>query len=224
MVGVIHTWDIWAHPLVTAHCFGWLTLFHALFSRRDQTFLSLLGAGGFFQPGDDEAAAVIDRCVGLELRAKQVYAILAAATVDSAPLSAFFATLTQHEQNHADLLRLCQASARRGGWKMGCFNPWRDYLPRLERQMSEAEAALQKIDNVDRLLRLVIEIESSEVNQVFRAAMAASDSRFVRRLRPFREAIKSHIDFITARVPALAPHLTTISQELRAKFSQSIGR
>jgi rubrerythrin len=210
--------------LVTARCFGWVTFFRALFAGQEETFLSLLGAGGFFQSADAEAAAVIDRCVRLELRAKKLYDVLAKATVDVTPFSEFFATLAQQEQDHADLLRLCQASARRGGWKVGCFNPWRNYLPRLERQMSEAEATLAKIDDLDGLLRLVIEIESSEVNQVFRAAMAASDSRFVKELRPFREAIGTHIDYISARVADLAPHLNTVSQELRAKFSPALSR
>ena len=38
----------------------------------------------------------------------------------------------------ADTLR---ATAIHGGWTASLFNPWQDYLPRLEQQMAAAEAS-----------------------------------------------------------------------------------
>jgi hypothetical protein len=221
MVGVIRTWDLLFHPWVTVRCFGWQTFYRAMFAGREQTFLSLLGERSFFDSANSEAAAILQRCVGLELQAGRIYAALAEATVEASPLAQFFAKLARQEEEHAHLLKLCMAAARRGGWKLGCFNPWRDYLPRLERQMHEVESSLSKIDGVESALRLVIQIESSELNQVFQAVMAASDAGFVKRLRPFRHAVQRHINYIVTEVPHLAPHLMTVSRELRARF---VGR
>ena len=102
----------------------------------------------------------------------------------------FFAGLAEQEQYHADLLEVCRAAAARKGWKSQLFNPWDDYLPRLEQQMDAAYADVWKIDSVEAALQLVVEIESAEINQVFRTALAATDSAFVKKLRPFKEAME----------------------------------
>ena len=130
----------------------------------------------------------------------------------------FFAGLAEQEQYHADLLEVARAAAMRSGWRANLFNPWQDYLPSLEQQMDAAEAAMYDIDSVDAALRLVIQIESSEVNQVFDAALAATDAAFVKRLRPFREAMEAHMSHIVERLPELSPRLLVNVRELRAKF------
>ena len=73
--------------------------------------------------------------------------------------------------------------------------------------------------NVPPLLeRCIVQIETSEINQVFDAALAASDAAFVKRLKPFQEAMKIHMTYIIDRLPELAPQLMMASRELRAKF------
>jgi hypothetical protein len=62
-------------------------------------------------------------------------------------------------------------------------------------------------------MRLVARIELSEVNQVFLAAMAASNSSFVKKLQPFRRAVEKHIKYIAAKLPELAPDLCCDSDE-----------
>ena len=52
----------------------------------------------------------------------------------------------------------------------------RTACPRLEQQMDAAEAAVREIRSVEDALRLTIQIESSEVNEVFPAALAATDA------------------------------------------------
>ena len=49
MVGVIGTWDILAHPVVTIRCFGWGVFFRAVVSWQGGTFLSLLQDAGRFR-------------------------------------------------------------------------------------------------------------------------------------------------------------------------------
>ncbi len=218
MVGVIKGWDILAHPVATIRCFGWQVFFKAVAPWQGKTFLSLLQSAAFPRAATSNVPTILERCIGLELRAKRIYTALAKALDDQGLVGPFFAGLAEQEQYHADLLDLCRAAAIRRGWKANRFNPWQDYLPRLEQQMDAAEAAVREIDTVDAALQLVIQIESSEINQVFRAALAATDAAFVKRLKPFQKTMEAHMSYIVERLPQLSPKLTLTTRELRARF------
>ena len=217
MVGVINHWDVLAHPVVTIRCFGWQIFFKAIGPWRGRPLLSLLREAGYFGTTSD-ISLILERCVGLELRAKRIYSVLAKTFADHGLVGPFFAGLVEQEQYHADLLQICRAAAIRGRWKASLFNPWQDYLPRLEQQMATIEAALPQIDSADAGLELVVQIESSEINEVFHAALAATDSAFVKRLKPFRKAMDAHMTYIVERLPELSPKLLLACRELRAKF------
>ncbi|MFZ1934802.1 MAG: hypothetical protein WCB27_22885 [Thermoguttaceae bacterium] len=208
MIGAIRTWDIVFHPLVTVRCFGWKTLFRAVLAGNNRTFLSLLSESGVLCPADPEAAAILKQCVDLELRAENIYLTLAESTLDEPVLSLFFATLAQQEQHHAELLRLCAVASLYGGWRISDLLVWRDDVARLDQEMREAETLLSAVKDVDDALRLVIQIESSEVNRIFLATMAASNSVFVQKLRPFQDAVEKHFNYIASQLAVLAPHLS----------------
>jgi hypothetical protein len=217
MVGVITSWDVFAHPISTIRCFGWGVYFRAVTPWNETTFLSLLQDAGYFGATVSKVPAILERCIVLEQRAKRIYELLA--TLFSAQ-SQFFAGLALQEQYHADLLNVCRAASMRSGWKVNLFNPWMGYLPRLEEQMDEAEAAVCQMYNLEDGLRLVIQLESSEINNVFYAALAATDAAFVKHLKPFREAMEAHMAYIAERIPELSPHLTLACLEMRAKYPQ----
>ncbi len=218
MVGVITTRDILAHPLSIIQSFGWLIFFRAVAPWQGRSFLQLLQESGCFRPSPSSLTSIFQRCIDLELRAQRIYRVLARALEDEGVVSLFFANLAEQEQHHADLLQLVQAAAARNGWKARLFDPWHDYLPRLEQQMEASEAAVYRIDSVEAALRLVVEIESSEINQVFDALITATDAACVRRLSVFRESMEAHIGYIVDRLPVLAPELLGVSRQLRAKF------
>jgi rubrerythrin len=218
MVGVINHWDILAHPVVTIRCFGWGVFFRAIGPWQSKPFLSLLRDAGHFGAADSKVPAILERCVGLELRAKAIYKALARTFADKGLVAPFFAGLAEQEQHHADLLELGRAVAIRSGWKAHLFNPWDDFLPRLEQQIAAAEAAVSKVDSVEAALHLVVQIESSEINQVFYAALTATDSAFVKKLRPFRETMEAHMAYLVERLPQLCPNMLLACRELRAKF------
>jgi hypothetical protein len=220
MVGVITGWDILAHPITIIQYFGWRVFFKAVVPWHDTPFLSLVRDAGFQKPAVSSVPTILERCVGLELRAKRIYGVLAKALDDQGLVGPFFAGLAVQEQYHADLLELCRVAAIRNGWRANIFNPWQDYLPRLEQQMEDTELAVREIDSIDDALRLVIQIESSEINQVFNAALAATDAALVKRLRPFRKAIESHMSYIVERLPQLSPNLILPTREMRARFPQ----
>ena len=93
-----------------------------------------------------------------------------------------------------------------------------EYLPCLERQMDATEAAVYTIDSVDATLRLVVQIESSEINEVFHAALVATDAAFVKRLKPFQEAMEAHMSYLAERLPELSPQMILAARELRVRF------
>jgi hypothetical protein len=220
MVGVIRSRDILAHPISTIRCFGWLVFFRAVAPWQNRPFLSQLREAGFFGTPPPNLPRILERCIDLELRAKRLYKALAKALDDQGLVGLFFAGLVKQEQHHADLLKIVRAAAMRSGWKANLFNPWQDCLPSLEHQMDAAEAAVHHINSVDAALRLVIQIESSEINPIFEAALAATDAAFVKRLKPFQEAMEAHMSYLVERLPELSPRLLANVRELRTRFAK----
>ena len=94
------------------------------------------------------------------------------ATIEKPALTLFFTTLAQQEQSHADLLRLCAAASKQDEQWLKVLRSWRDDVIRLDGEMRKAEALVSSVNDVDDALRLVVQVESSEVNQIFLAAMA----------------------------------------------------
>lgn len=218
MVGAITSRDILAHPIATVRCFGWGVFFRAVLPRREQTFLGLLQETGYFRATGSEVSGILERCIALEIRAKRIYERFARTFIGQGLAGPFFSGLAEQEQFHADLLQVCRSAALRGNWRANLFNPWQDYLPRLEQQLDAVEDEVGRIESLQDALRLTIRVESSEVNEVFHAAMAASDAAFVHRLRPFREAMEAHMAYLGERIPELAPELMLECREMRTKF------
>ena len=224
MVGAICKWDILAHPVVTIRCFGWKVFFRALVANHQQTFLSLLVEADVFEAPPDEVPKLVGRCVDLELRAKRIYETLAQRFADPEPVRQFFDKLARQEEDHAELLGLCRAAAGRGGWDEKHFDPWRNALPQLERQMSEAEAWIDSLGTLADALRLVIQVESSEINQVYLAVVEASESEFVRKLDAFLKAGREHIDYICRQIPEFEPDFAEVCQTLYDAYTCSVPR
>jgi rubrerythrin len=214
MLGAIRKRDILAHPLVTIHSFGWGVFLKALTAGRQDTFLSLLARTRAFRPPTIEIPEALARCVDLESRAGRIYASLASRFLDPEPVREFFATLSHQEQEHFEMLSLCRELGSREGWLEESFTPWREAVPRLERQMGEAEDLAKRIDSVAAALRLVIRIESSEINRVFAGAVAATDSSFVRNLQVFQIAGATHLTYICDQIPKFEPDLSAACADL----------
>ena len=223
MFGVIRTRDIIAHPLVTVHCFGWPLFFRALVAGRRKTFLSLLAESAAPRSPTVEVPELLGRCLDLESRARRIYELLAARFSHRAPVKRFFETLARQEQEHFELLALCRQLASREGWLERYFAPWRDAVPQLERQMDELEESLDDLDQLVDALRLVIRVEGSEINQVFRGVVSATDSQFVRTLQAFRTAEAKHIAYACDQIPKLEPDLAGECRGLRVAHSSDAG-
>ena len=218
MLGAICTQDILLHPFVTVRAFGWGVFFRAVFAGQGDTFLSLLRRDGVFaSPPAANELEIVERCVSLELQAAALYRSLAERFADSMALSEFLHELAAQEQQHADLLGVCAALARRGRF-LSDPRPWHDYVPLLERQLQHAVASLDRIGSIDDVVQLILQVEGSEINRVFLGVVEVTDSPFVKRLGPFRRAVRRHIDYICKRISTLTPSAMLTCRELRARY------
>ena len=217
MVGAIDKRDILTHPLVTIRCFGVRVFLRALFASRHKTFLSLLTDTEVLKPAADGVAEFVARCVELELKASRIYAAFARRYSEQPAVHEFYASLAGQEEGHAELLELCRTAAAQERWDESQAAPWRQILPRLEKKMADAEGSVDDIDSVRQSLERVIEIESSEINDVFGGVLAASDSCFVRTLRAFHDVEARHLSYICEKIAELDPNLVEASQVLRKR-------
>ena len=224
MIGAICRQDIVSHPVITVRCFGWQVFFRSLLAGQHQTFLSLLAKTHALQASPEKVPELVERCIGLELRAARIYESLTRRFGQPDSVKAFFATLASQEKDHAELLDLCRAAAAREEWDAKHFDPWRDAVPGLEEQMREAESRAESLDRLSDALRLVIQLESSEINHVYLGIVAASDSDFVRAVRAFHEAGLDHISYICECIPEMDPELRDLCQDLREEYSRALAQ
>ena len=220
MKGVICKRHVLAHPVTTIQSFGWTVFFRALAAGSDRTFLSLVAPTLHRAQIPAGLSTFIERCVALEVRAGEIYRRLARRYDASPPLARFFDTLADQEQGHAELLEICRGLAGDSSWREEDVARWRDVIPVLEKRMSGVEEGLDRLIDTTDVLHLVIEIEGSEINQLFRGVMEATGNEFVRTFSAFRSAEKEHLDYICREIPRLESDLTEACAELCTEAQQ----
>ena len=204
---------------MTIRAFGWRVFFRAVFKGQGDTFLSLLQKDGFFTaPPASKESELVERCVRLELQAAAIYRTLAERFAESGPLREFLDELADEEQEHANLLRVCKMFAFKGRFAEDRSRPLHGYVLLLEQQMPETMASLHKIGCLDDVVRLILQVETSEINPVLMGVIEATDSPFVKILGPFRRAVKYHIGYICKQIPKLTPSAAAACRELRNKL------
>jgi hypothetical protein len=218
MIGAIRKRDILAHPIVTIQCFGWLVFFRGLVAGRNQTFLSLLAETQIFEPTTTSVPELIGRCIEMEKKAKGIYEKLGEWHIGRPPVKEFFDDLARQEQSHAELLELCRKSASRDSWQEERFSGVRDSLPRQEKEMGAIESSLESRLDVADALRLVLVLESSEINKAFRSVVAGTESGFVRKVRAFQATGARHVTFICDEIPKIEPDLAEECQAAKDRF------
>lgn len=207
MVGAICKREVLFHPWLTIECFGWAVFFRAIFSGRDRTFLSLLQKAGALGRPQVPLPDTLVRCTALERRAMWIYRSFAVRYARLPRAREFFEDLAQQEETHAELLELCQAAAGRGHWKGTGVEPWQQGLPTTEQFLTEVEAGFDHDVPLGDALRLVIRLESSQINGLFTNAVRTTDPRFAEVFRAFRTAVREHLTYIRQRIPLLEPKL-----------------
>lgn len=217
MHGVIRKRDIITHPVTTIQCFGWEVFIRSLLANRDRTFLSIVEQTTLSPTAVAELPELTARAIRIELRAMGIYHALAQRFVDAEPVHELFVDLARQEASHAELLELCHTSSATEGWTEEHLEPWCEVLTHLEEEMPSVERRVEQIGGVEDALRLVIDLESSEINDAFMGILDASPSTFVRAVKAFRSSQEEHIELICGKIPALASDLAEACQALREK-------
>ncbi|MGO8746567.1 MAG: hypothetical protein ACLQNE_11310 [Thermoguttaceae bacterium] len=205
MLGAICKRDVLTRPALTVRCFGWRIFLRTLFAGRKQTFLSILVGEGALQPASGGPFEVVQRCVRLEQTAKGIYQSLAERFKADGLVHEFFRTLVREEAEHEELLEICRVAGMHDGGDGLRLNPLRESLSLVERQMRAAEVKLRAVRILADALWLTIEIESSGINRLFQAVVAATDSGFVSECELFRSTVREHLVYIFSIITTLQP-------------------
>jgi rubrerythrin len=217
MVGAIVKRDVLTHPVVTIQAFGWIVFLRAVFASREQTFLGLLTIESGSTHRTLPVCELIDRCIQLELRAKNAYLQLAKRFADDSKAMRFFTAMAAQEQSHSDLLEICREASKRAEWVMHREEEWAHAITQLERETSRLSREIETVQTLDEAMRIVIALEGSEINSIFSNIMDSLDSGFVRKLEPFATAIRCHIEYIDRMIPTLVPSMEDACQRLRQR-------
>ncbi len=220
MVGAICKWDVLAHPVVTIRCFGVRVFLRTLVAGHSDTFLSIVTQAGLLQPPSESVFETMQRCVRLELVAKEIYESLAQRFRSLEAVRESFETLARQEQEHSELLGLCRIVAGQRHSGVGLPDSWRESVLCLERRMREAEGKLRAVKSSADAFWLAIEIESSEINQIFEGIVAAIDSEFVREFQVFKSAGQRHLSYLAEAIATLEPSLRSDCERMLSCYRQ----
>jgi len=222
MVGAIVKRDVLTHPVVTIQSFGWTVFMRAVFASREQTFLGLLTIEPNSTHRTLPVCELIDRCIQLELRAKNAYLQLAKRFADDAKALRFFTAMAAQEQTHSDLLEICREASKRAEWIMHREEEWAHAITQLERETSRLSKEIETVRTLDEAMRIVITLEGSEINTLFSDILASLDSGFVRKLEPFATAVRRHIEYIDRMIPSLVPSMEDACRRLRERVLPAV--
>lgn len=208
MLGVIQKRHLLFHPLITIRCFGWRIFAQALAAPAGKTFLGLLQDFRTFHREPNPVELLVARAAALERRAERIYASLADEFEHEPDAAAFFRSLSIQESSHAELLELCIEAAKGTHWNDPSSELWKSALEQLEARMAQFEAQAQSALPLIEALRLVISLETSEINTMFRNVVDANATSFVERFANFHRVGRRHLSFARHRIIKLAPELT----------------
>jgi hypothetical protein len=88
-------------------------------------------------------------------------------------------------------------------------------VERLEDEMRSTVDAVADVETVEQAMRIVIAVESSEINEIFMNVVKACPAEFVRVIGRFWNAEQHHMEFICRRIPELVPELADECAELK---------
>jgi hypothetical protein len=214
MQGVVTTRQVLAHPLVILEGFGLKVLVRSLFAGRDETFLDIVTRCAQEGANDDmeevDLLKTVDRFVGLERRARDLYWKVSQDLAAFPDAAKFFVTLSWQEEGHAIVLSRVRREIRRGRlWRKS-----RDFhlssLGSIEALFANFEHEVgRKTVSLCRALEMVEEIEGSELDVVFDSLNDSVDMRSRARFERFFVLSNAHSAYWREQVPLLrARHLS----------------
>jgi len=207
MQGVVTRVQILAHPIVILNGFGLKVLIRALLAGRGVTFLDVVSRCAEEEARGDmeeiDLLRTVDRFVGFERRARDIYSRLAQQAHGHPDAAKFLARLSQQEEGHAIVLSRVRREIRRGRlWKES-----KDLhiasVAAVDGVLARFEAEVRTAVPLLRALEIVEAIEDSELDMVFDTLNRSVDMRSRARFERFFVLNENHLAYCREQVQGL---------------------
>jgi rubrerythrin len=207
MQGVVRRRQVLAHPIVILEGFGLKVLVRALFAGGEETFLDVVSrcAEEESRSGLDEIDLLrtVDRFIGFERRARDLYAALSLQLKDHSDAAKFLTRLSNQEEGHAIVLSRVRREIRRGRLWTESKDIHLGLVSRVEALLERFEAEVRGRVSLARALEIVEGIEESELDVVFDTLNRSVDMRSRARFERFFVLNENHLAYCREQVQSL---------------------
>jgi hypothetical protein len=207
MQGVVTTIQVLAHPLVIVEGFGLKVLLRALFAGREETFLDIVSRRAEEEARGDmdelDLVRMVDRFVGFERRARDLYLDLSEQLAGLSEAARFFATLSRQEEGHAIVLSRVRREISRGRFWTDSKDLHLASEKAVDALLTDFEEEVRHGVSLPRALDIVEAIEGSELDLVFDSLNSSVDLRSRARFERFFVLNQSHSLYCREQVRTL---------------------
>jgi rubrerythrin len=207
MQGVVTRAQVLAHPIVIAEGFGLKVLLRALCAGRGDTFLDVITRCAEEEERSElhevDLVRMVDRFIGFECRARDLYRQLSSRFADLPDASKFFATLSRQEEGHAIVLSRVRREIRRGRFWAESKDLHLAALRTLDALFTLYEEEVRQGVSLEGALEIVEGIEGSELDVVFDRLSESVDMRSRARFERFFVLSQNHLAYCREQVRRL---------------------
>lgn len=207
MQGVVTRVQVLAHPIVIVEGFGLKVLVRALLAGRGETFLDIVSRCAEEESRSDldelDLLRTVDRFIGFERRARDIYAELSQQVKGNARAAKFLSRLSQQEEGHAIVLSRVRREIRRGRLWTESKDLHVASVAAVDALLARFEAELRGGVSLARALEIVEAIEESELDVVFDTLNRSVDMRSRARFERFFVLNENHLSYCREQVQSL---------------------
>jgi rubrerythrin len=207
MQGVVTKVQVLAHPIVMVEGFGLKVLVRALLAGRGETFLDIVSRCAEEEARSEmeefDLARAVNRFIGFERRARDLYRQLSLQFTGLPEASKFFVTLSRQEEGHAIVLSRVRREIRRGRLWTESKDLHLASVGALDALLAGFEEEARRGVSLARALEIVEGIEGSELDVVFDSLNSSVDMRSRARFERFFVLTQSHLAYCREQVRSL---------------------
>lgn len=207
MQGVVTKVQVLAHPIVMVEGFGLKVLIRALLAGRRETFLDIVTRCAEEEARSEleefDLVRTVDRFIGFERRARDLYRQLSTQFEGLPEASKFFATLSRQEEGHAIVLSRVRREMRRGRLWTESKDQHLASVRAIDGLLAGFEAEARRGVSLARALEIVEGIEGSELDVVFDSLNDSVDMRSRARFERLFVLTRSHLTYWREQVGSI---------------------
>ena len=218
MDGVVRSRDILAHPIATIRGFGWRVFFRAILPWQHEPFLSLIQKSGRFRATGLKCAADPASLHRLGIACQRIYDALGRALDEQGPVALSLPVWRNRSSATPNCLDCAKPRQFMAVGRQISLTPGKTICPASSNKWMRRKRPSIQSTRSTRPYKWWFRLNRRRSTRSFHAALAATDGVFVKKLKPFREAMEAHMSYIVERLPEFSPRLLQATRELRARF------